>query len=91
MVERRVETGLALLSMGVKDWGVLLVIAFEGGGENSGIRMSGESRMRCVDGESRGWRAEKRADGDVGAESRGRILRGREVGDRPWRRRTGAY
>ena len=94
IVERRAEIGVALLLVGV-DCEVLLVVEGErgggGGGEKSGIRMSGESRIRCVDGESRGRRAERRADGDVGAESRGRILRGRDVGDKPWRRRMGAY
>ena len=79
MVERRVETGSALL-VGADCEALLFV---EGGGEKSGIRMSGESKMSCVEGESTGWRTEKRVDGDVGAESRGRILRGREVGDRP--------
>ena len=91
IVERRAETGLVLLLVGV-DCEVLLGVEGEGGGgEKSGIRMSGESRIRCIDGESRGRRAERRADGDVGAESRGRILRGRDVGDKPWRRRMGAY
>lgn len=48
-----------------------------------GIKRSGASRIKAVQGLSSGVSDERRADGLLGAEVRGSILRGKEVGERP--------
>ena len=54
----------------------------EGCGER-GMRRSGASRTRAVEGVRRGVRVERRMDAVVGAEERGITFRGREEGERP--------
>lgn len=73
MVERRLVAGsLELEENDGED---------EGSGER-GMRRSGASRTRAVEGVRRGVRVERRMNAVVGAEVRGITFRGREEGER---------